>query len=115
MSDTSSRKTLYTHYSGPTLLETPLLNKSSAFSPEERKEFNLTGLLPPRYETIDEQVARAYMQYQTFDTALNKHIFLRAIQDTNETMYYRLVREHIDEMMPIIYTPTVGDACEQFS
>lgn len=110
-----TKKPLYIHYAGPSLLETPLLNKSSAFSPEERKEFNLTGLLPPRYETIQEQISRAYLQYKTFDNPLNKHIYLRAIQDTNETMFYRLVKEHIDEMMPIIYTPTVGDACEQFS
>ncbi|MCC5854478.1 MAG: NAD-dependent malic enzyme [Idiomarina sp.] len=112
---TSNKGPLYIHYSGPSLLETPLLNKSSAFSQEERQAFNLTGLLPPRYETIEEQVSRAYMQYQTFDTALNKHIYLRAIQDTNETMYYRLITDHLEEMMPIIYTPTVGDACEQFS
>ncbi|RTE85638.1 MULTISPECIES: NAD-dependent malic enzyme [Gammaproteobacteria] len=115
MTESKSKSPLYIHYSGPSLLETPLLNKSSAFSPEERKAFNLTGLLPPRYETIEEQVSRAYMQYKSFETPLNKHIFLRAIQDTNETMYYRLVKDHVEEMMPIIYTPTVGDACEQFS
>ena len=115
MTDSSNKKPLYIHYAGPSLLETPLLNKSSAFSPEERKEFNLTGLLPPRYETIDEQVSRAYMQYKTFDMPLNQHIYLRAIQDNNETMFFRLLKEHIEEMMPIIYTPTVGDACEQFS
>ena len=55
------------------------------------------------------------MQYSSFDEALNKHIYLRAIQDNNETLFYRLIQKHIDEMMPIIYTPTVGDACEQFS
>src|SRR5690554_8150327 len=55
------------------------------------------------------------MQYQSFDSAINKHIYLRAIQDNNETLFYRLLQEHIEEMMPIIYTPTVGDACEQFS
>jgi len=106
---------LYIPYSGPTLLETPLLNKGSAFSSEERASFNLTGLLPPRYETIDEQVERAYMQYKSFDEDLNKHIYLRAIHDNNETLFYKLVQAHLAEMMPIIYTPTVGDACEQFS
>ncbi len=106
---------LYIPHAGPALLETPLLNKGSAFSAEERVTFNLTGLLPPRYETIEEQLERAYMQYKSFANPLNKHIYLRAIQDTNETLYYRLIQEHIDEMMPIIYTPTVGDACEQFS
>ncbi|WP_414829529.1 NAD-dependent malic enzyme [Alteromonas sp. H39] len=110
-----SKRYLYIPHSGPSLLETPLLNKGSAFTARERTAFNLTGLLPPRYETIEEQVERAYMQYSTFDDALNKHIYLRAIQDNNETLFYRLVQKYIDEMMPIIYTPTVGDACEQFS
>lgn len=106
---------LYIPYSGPTLLETPLLNKGSAFTQRERESFNLAGLLPPRFETIEEQAERCYQQYSSFRDNLNKHIYLRAIQDNNETLYYRLVRDHIDEMMPIIYTPTVGDACEQFS
>ena len=114
MSDESSRY-LYIPHSGPSLLETPLLNKGSAFTADERATFNLTGLLPPRYESIEEQVERAYMQYCSFSEPLNKHIYLRAIQDNNETLFYRLVQAHIDEMMPIIYTPTVGDACEQFS
>lgn len=109
------QSSLYTAYSGSALLETPLLNKGNAFSAEERQAFNLTGLLPPRYETIEEQVDRAYMQYLSFDEAINKHIYLRAIQDNNETLFYRLVQRHLDEMIPIIYTPTVGDACEQFS
>ncbi|RUO27924.1 NAD-dependent malic enzyme [Aliidiomarina sedimenti] len=106
---------LYIPHAGPSLLETPLLNKGSAFSREERIAFNLTGLLPPRYETIEEQVRRAYMQYSSFETPMNKHIYLRAIQDNNETVFYRLLVDHLEEMMPIIYTPTVGDACEQFS
>tara|TARA_R110002126_G_scaffold160458_8_gene308101 strand:+ start:2439 stop:4133 length:1695 start_codon:yes stop_codon:yes gene_type:complete len=115
MSETKTKASLYTAFSGSALLETPLLNKGSAFSREERAAFNLTGLLPPRYESIEEQVSRAYMQYKSFDTAINKHIYLRAIQDNNETLFYRLVQQHLDEMIPIIYTPTVGDACEQFS
>ena len=106
---------LYIPYSGPGLIETPLLNKGSAFSQKERENFNLAGLLPPRYETIEEQVERCYQQYSSFSDNLNKHIYLRAIQDNNETLYYRLVRDHLEEMMPIIYTPTVGDACEKFS
>lgn len=106
---------LYIPYSGPNLLETPLLNKGSAFSQSEREHFNLNGLLPPRFETIEEQVERCYQQYSSFSDNLNKHIYLRAIQDNNETLYYRLVRDHLEEMMPIIYTPTVGDACEKFS
>jgi malate dehydrogenase (oxaloacetate-decarboxylating) len=115
MSDKSQHNQLYIPHSGPSLLETPLLNKGSAFTEKERKNFNLLGLLPPRYETIEEQVSRAYKQYKGFDDPLNKHIFLRAIQDNNETLFYRLLQAHIEEMMPIIYTPTVGDACESFS
>lgn len=115
MNNPATKSALYIPHSGPSLLETPLLNKGSAFSAQERVTFNLTGLIPPRYESIEEQVERAYMQYSSFDEPINKHIYLRAIQDNNETLYYRLVKEHINEMMPIIYTPTVGDACEQFS
>jgi malate dehydrogenase (oxaloacetate-decarboxylating) len=110
-----NKRPLYIPYAGSSLLETPLLNKGSAFSEEERSQFNLTGLLPPRFETIDEQVERAYMQYRSFETNLNKHIYLRAIHDNNETLFFKLVQENLAEMMPIIYTPTVGDACEQFS
>ncbi len=109
------KRPLYIHHAGPALLETPLLNKGSAFSREERAAFNLTGLLPPRYETIEEQVKRAYMQYSSFAEPINKHIYLRAIQDANETLFHALLQQHLEEMMPIIYTPTVGDACERFS
>jgi malate dehydrogenase (oxaloacetate-decarboxylating) len=112
---TNKKRPLYIPYAGPSLLETPLLNKGSAFTEEERGHFNLIGLLPPRYETIDEQVERAYMQYSKFQTDINKHIYLRAIHDNNETLFFKLVQAHLAEMMPIIYTPTVGDACEQFS
>lgn len=115
MSSSAPKSALYIPHSGPSLLETPLLNKGSAFTAQERVAFNLTGLIPPRYESIEEQVDRAYMQYSSFNEPINKHIYLRAIQDNNETLYYRLIQQHIDEMMPIIYTPTVGDACEQFS
>lgn len=111
----STKRPLYTGYAGSALLETPLLNKGSAFTREERAAFNLTGLLPPRYETIEEQVSRCYQQYRSFEDAINKHIYLRVIQDNNETLFYRLVQQHLEEMLPIIYTPTVGDACEQFS
>ncbi|WP_087016004.1 NAD-dependent malic enzyme [Thaumasiovibrio subtropicus] len=111
----NSKRPLYIPYAGPALLETPLLNKGSAFSPDERKFFNLEGLLPEAFESIEEQAERAYQQYQKFDNDMDKHIYLRNIQDTNETLYYRLIQNHITEMMPIIYTPTVGAACENFS
>ncbi|MBU2880983.1 NAD-dependent malic enzyme [Psychrosphaera sp. B3R10] len=109
------KSALYIHHSGPALIETPLLNKGTAFSKLERTNFNLMGLLPPRYETIEEQVDRAYRQFSSFDDPINKHIYLRAIQDNNETLFFKLLQRNIEEMMPIIYTPTVGDACEKFS
>ncbi|MDA3922209.1 MAG: NAD-dependent malic enzyme [Salinisphaera sp.] len=109
------RRPLYIPYAGPTLLEMPLLNKGSAFSADERVDFNLIGLLPQNVESIEEQVERAYRQYQACDSDLDKHIYLRGIQDDNETMFFRLLEEHLEEMLPIIYTPTVGDACEAFS
>ncbi|EOX4412978.1 MULTISPECIES: NAD-dependent malic enzyme [Vibrio] len=111
----NDKRPLYIPYAGPALLATPLLNKGSAFSAEERSSFNLEGLLPESTETIQEQVERAYQQYKSFESDMDKHIYLRNIQDTNETLYYRLVQNHISEMMPIIYTPTVGAACENFS
>ena len=87
---TQKKRPLYIPYAGPSLLETPLLNKGSAFDEEERTNFNLMGLLPPRYETIDQQVERAYMKYSKFQTDLNKHIYLRAIHDNNETLFFIL-------------------------
>ncbi|MDD1780644.1 NAD-dependent malic enzyme [Enterovibrio sp. ZSDZ35] len=111
----NQKRPLYLPYAGPALLETPLLNKGSAFSVEERMFFNLEGLLPEAIESIEEQAERAYKQYMRFDNDMDKHIYLRNIQDTNETLFYRLVNNHITEMMPIIYTPTVGAACENFS
>lgn len=108
-------KPIYISYAGPALLETPLLNKGSAFSEKERRTFNLIGLLPPRYENIEEQVKRAYMQYCSFAEPINRHIYLRVVQDNNETLFYRLLTDHLVEMLPIIYTPTVGEACEHFS
>lgn len=115
MSYNPDDRPLYIPHAGPNLLATPLLNKSSAFSKEERDEFNLTGLLPPRYECIEEQVERAYYQYSSIESNLDKHVYLRSIQDNNETLFYKLLHNHLEEMMPIIYTPTVGDACEHFS
>lgn len=109
------KRALYVPYAGPALLETPLLNKGGAFSKEERISFNLEGLVPHSIETIEEQASRAYKQYTSFQNDLDKHIYLRNIQDTNETLFYRLVQNHLSKMMPIIYTPTVGQACEEFS
>jgi malate dehydrogenase (oxaloacetate-decarboxylating) len=113
--DYESKRPLYIPYAGPILLEFPLLNKGSAFSIEERNEFNLNGLLPEAVESIEEQAQRAWRQFQDFKNNNDKHVYLRNIQDTNETLFYRLLDNHLEEMMPIIYTPTVGAACEHFS
>lgn len=113
--DNKTKRPLYIPLGGPALLGTPLLNKGLAFSKNERMYFNLEGLLPERIETIEEQEKRSYMQLKSFHDDMEKHIYLRNIQDTNETLFYRLVNNHIDEIMPLIYTPTVGAACEKFS
>ena len=97
------------------LLNTPLLNKGTAFTEEERTRFGLEGLLPPHIETLDEQVVRAYEAFQRKDNDLERHIYLRALQDTNEVLFYRLLVDHIEEMTPLVYTPTVATAIEQFS
>lgn len=109
------KRPIYIPFAGPALLEAPLLNKGSAFTQHERQHFNLEGLLPYNIETIEEQKARAYQQLCSFQTDIDKHIYLRNIQDTNETLYYRLITDHLQEVMPLIYTPTVGLACQQFS
>ncbi len=100
---------------GCDLIDQPLLNKGTAFSEEERARLGLYGLLPPHVETLAEQVSRAYDAYGGFETDLERHVYLRTLQDTNEVLFYRLVIDHLAEMMPIIYTPTVGLACQRFS
>ncbi|WP_397449352.1 NAD-dependent malic enzyme [Pseudomonas sp. NA-150] len=112
---TKTSRPLYISYAGPSLLEMPLLNKGSAFTPQERVEFNLIGLLPQNVETIEEQVERVFSQYNQCASDLDKHIYLRSIQDNNETLFFRLLDSHLDAMLPIIYTPTVGQACQEFS
>lgn len=113
--DSKAKRPVYIPYSGTFLLDISLLNKGSAFSEEERENLSLHGLLPETVETIEEQAARAYSQYQQVKSSLDKHVFLRNLQDTNETLFYHLVVNHITEMLPIIYTPVVGEACEHFS
>lgn len=100
---------------GPDLLYTPRLNKGTAFTEAERDAFGLRGLLPPRIFTPREQELRVMEAYQSKPTALEKYIYLAALQDRNETLFYRTVVDHIATMMPIIYTPTVGEACRVFS
>lgn len=100
---------------GYLVLDNPLLNKGSAFSPEERREFGLLGLLPPHTSTMAEQLARVYENYRRKETDVERYVFLVSLQDRNETLFYRLLQEHTAEMMPIIYTPTVGAGCQSYS
>ena len=97
------------------LLRFVLLNKGTAFTAEERKELGLDALLPSRISSIEEQLDRCYQQYQRRQNNLEKYVFLRELQENQEVLFYALVEKHLEEMMPIIYTPTVGEAVEQFS
>jgi malate dehydrogenase (oxaloacetate-decarboxylating) len=101
--------------SGTDLLDRPILNKGTAFTEAERKQLGLEGLVPPHVETLDEQAVRAYEAYKRKGDDLERHIYLRALQDTNEVLFYRLLLDHIEEMTPMVYTPVVGLACQQFS
>lgn len=96
-------------------LNLPILNKGTAFTEAERRQLGLEGLLPPHVETLDEQVVRAYEAYKRKGDDLERHIYLRALQDTNEVLFYRLLLDHIEEMTPMVYTPVVGLGCQQFS
>ena len=99
---------------GYALLTNSLLNKGTAFIERERDVLGLRGLLPPRVFTIEEQLGRVYGNYRRKTDALEKYIFLTTLQNRNETLFYRLVQEHAEEMIPIIYTPTVGQACLEY-
>lgn len=96
------------------LLHDPLLNKGTAFSQKERDLFGLNGLLPPRILTIDEQKTRILKNFNSKQNNIEKYIYLMGLHDRNETLFYRIIIDEIEEMMPIIYTPTVGEACEKF-
>jgi len=106
---------LQTPLSGHELLDQPLLNKGTAFTAAERRELGLTGLLPPGVSTPEVQLARIYGNYRQKTSNLERYIHLVSLQDRNETAFYRLLNEHLVEMMPIIYTPVVGEACQAYS
>lgn len=113
--DESGEEFLEVSLSGSLLLDYSLLNKGSAFTEEERREFNLLGLLPPHISSVEEQVLRNYANFKSKTTDLERYIFLVALQDRNETLFYRLLEDHLAEMMPIIYTPVVGAASQFYS
>jgi malate dehydrogenase (oxaloacetate-decarboxylating)(NADP+) len=100
--------------SGVELLHDPSLNKGTAFTAEERDALGLRGLLPPGVQTQENQVQRAMENFRKQPGPLEKYVFMVGLQDRNETLFYRLVLDHLDEMLPIIYTPTVGKACQEY-
>lgn len=99
---------------GADLLNDPVLNKGTAFSEAERDALGLRGLLPPRVMTQDEQMARILPGVRSQKTQLEQYIYLVALNDRNVTLFYRLVIDHLEELMPVLYTPTVGEACQEF-
>ncbi len=100
---------------GKPLLTIPQLNKGTAFTYEERKEFGLLGKLPHRVETLEEQTKRAYLQYSSYTTRLQQNIYLNNLHDKNQILFYKLLNKHLGEMLPTIYTPIVGTAVKRFS
>ena len=104
-----------TALSGYELLNNPVLNKGTAFTDDEREAFDLHGLLPPHVAELDYQAMRRLDAFHGLSRDIQKYVFLRGLQDTNETLFYALLTRNIEEMMPIVYTPTVGLGCQLFS
>ncbi|MGD0472225.1 MAG: NAD-dependent malic enzyme [Candidatus Velthaea sp.] len=110
-----SSEVVETDLTGVDLLNVPLLNKGTAFSEDERDAFLLHGHLPPHVGTLEEQVRRRIQALRGLGSDLERYLFVRTLQDTNETLFYALVTKHLEELNPIVYTPTVGAACQRFS
>ena len=104
-----------TELNGFDLINKPMLNKGTAFTEAERDLFHLHGLLPPHVGTLDEHVARRLKALRAFETDFERYAFLRDLQDTNETLFYALLVRNIEELLPLVYTPTVGEGCQRFS
>jgi malate dehydrogenase (oxaloacetate-decarboxylating) len=113
--EATSAQTYMGSLSGFDLINSPRLNKGTAFSDHERDIFDLHGLLPPHVGTLDEQVDRRLQALRTLPDSFNKYSFLRDLQDANETLFYALLVRNIEEMLPLVYTPTVGEGCQRFS
>src|SRR5688572_20150564 len=103
------------HVRGRSVLSSPLINRGTAFTLQERHSLGLTGLLPSGVSTMEGQLRRTYAQYSRQPDDLSKNVYLANLRDRNEILFYRLLTEHIQEMLPIVYTPTVGTAIERFS
>ncbi|GGQ96707.1 NAD-dependent malic enzyme [Deinococcus ruber] len=113
--DEDDHRYLEVNVTGFSLLHIPLLNKSTGFSPEERKLLGLQGLVPPHQSSLEEQKERTYRRYLMQSSNLDKHVYLRSLQDRNEVLFYAILEDHLEEMLPILYTPTVGEAVQAFS
>ncbi|PNY80663.1 NAD-dependent malic enzyme [Deinococcus koreensis] len=113
--DERGQRVIDVQVSGLALLQNPLLNKTTAFTRKERRELGLEGLIPPHVSTFDEQKERTYLRYLKCGSDLEKHEYLRALQDRNEVLFYGVLEDHLEEMLPIIYTPTVGEAVKTYS
>ena len=113
--DEHGRQYMEVYLDGITLLRLVLSNKGTAFSHEERVALRLGGLLPPQYNTLEQQIARVYQGFVQAPTDIDKYQYLRNVQERQEILFYALLEKHLDEMLPIVYTPTVGAAVQQFS
>ena len=111
----SWQKYIAVHQKGKALLNNPFINKGPAFTASERDELDLHGLLPPSISSMDDQLARNYENFKAQPNNLEKFNFLSSLHDRNETLFFRLLYKNIDEMIPIVYTPTIGEACQKFS
>ena len=99
----------------PTILQNPLTNKDTAFTQEERAKYGLTGRLPVVVETLEQQATRAYRQFSSYEKDIEKYIFLDQLHNRNEVLYYKLLIDHLAEMLPVVYDPTVGEAIKKWS
>ena len=100
---------------GYALVNTPMLNKGTAFTEAERDIFHLHGILPPHIGALEEQATRRLNVLNTFTADIQRYAFLRDLQDTNETLFYSALTSHLERILPLVYTPTVGEGCQRFS
>ena len=113
--DANGQRYIECRFRGRQVLTHPLYNKGTAFTDEERWELGITGLIPTGHSTPEQQIKRVYRGFERKGDDLEKYIGLVALQDRNEHLFYKVLLEHIEEMLPIVYTPTVGLACQRFS
>jgi malate dehydrogenase (oxaloacetate-decarboxylating) len=115
LTDENGQIVIEVDFDGFEILHNPILNKGTAFTREERRLFNMDGFLPPAVCSLEEQTERSYENYRNKPTDIERYIFLRSLQDRNEVLFYALLNAHLKEMIGIIYTPTVGQACQKYS